>query len=364
MIIYSQKVILFIHEIKSLVKEILLCEIHLKATMSRFYSRDGKYSYPISVVIFDKKTCLGYFDAEFYELGFNESLMHAGKEQLKNIIRHELAHYMVFISGNHCEPPHGEAYKVYCKSLGWGNEVYKASTCLENFTKVEAEAENGVFRKVKKLMALAKSSNPNEAELAMIKSQQLLLKHNIESVCLDQDDEKIILKRVLRATRQSAKLRAISKILETFFVSIVFHGGKGCIHLEVIGSLVNVNIAEYVANVLDFQLELLWQEAKGLHNGLKGMRAKNSFFVGIARGYCKKIQALKRDYTKETSRSLIVVEKKLIDAQAMVYPRLSSSRSHAGYCGKSSKLGEIMGENLNINPAVQAPSKKEQILIT
>ena len=37
---------------------------------------------------------LGYFDSNFYELGFHECLMHSGREQLHNVIRHELAHYI------------------------------------------------------------------------------------------------------------------------------------------------------------------------------------------------------------------------------------------------------------------------------
>ncbi|MCH9630163.1 MAG: hypothetical protein S4CHLAM37_01570 [Chlamydiia bacterium] len=364
MIIYSKRVITFIQEIKAHIRDILTQEIHLKSTQNRFYSKNGKYSYPISVVIFDKRPCLGYFDAEFYELGFNVSLMHTSKKQLKNIIRHELAHYMVFIHGSPTEPPHGEAFKAYCQSVGWDKSVYQASTCLESAVHCDTEVESGIFRKVKKLMALAESSNEHEAELAMIKSQQLLLKHNIETKCLNEDDDKIILKRVLRAKRQSSKLRAIAKILETFFVSIVFHGGKDNIHLEVIGSRVNVNIADYVANVLDSDLEHLWGKAKEQHLDLKGTRAKNSFFIGIARGYCKKIGALKKEHTKETSRALVVVEKKLMNARAIVYPRLSSSRSHAGYCGKSSKLGETMGKSLNIHPAVQNPSKKEKAFLT
>ena len=40
---------------------------------------------------------LGYFDPNFYELGFHECLMHSSREQLQDIIRHELAHYMTFI---------------------------------------------------------------------------------------------------------------------------------------------------------------------------------------------------------------------------------------------------------------------------
>ena len=62
-----------------------------------------------------------------------------------------------------------------------GEEVYKATSCLEGEQNLSEVEESNVLRKVKKLMALAASNNENEAELAMIKSQQLLIKHHIES---------------------------------------------------------------------------------------------------------------------------------------------------------------------------------------
>jgi hypothetical protein len=56
--------------------------------------------------------------------------------------------------------------------------------------------ENSVLRKVQKLMALATSSNKHEAEQAMIKSHQLLLKHNIDVSNIVDDEEEA--SRILR----------------------------------------------------------------------------------------------------------------------------------------------------------------------
>jgi hypothetical protein len=86
------------------------------------------------------------------------------------------------------------------------------------------------------------------------------------------------------------------------------------------------------------------------------MIAKNSFYEGVARGYCMKIHSLKKEYTPETSQSLMVIENKLMNAKAMVYPRLYTTRSQRHRCGFSSALGEKVGKHLSINPAVhQSP---------
>jgi hypothetical protein len=353
MLLYSKKIIKFIDNIKAILKDVLSREIGLKVFGDRFYDRREEYSYPIKTVIFNNQTMLGYFDPHFYELGFHECLMHSNREQLQNIIRHELAHYITFINYGDTVAPHGDEFRAFCKRIGWNEEVHKATTCLDDGICLAQAEENSVLRKVQKLMALATSSNKHEAEQAMIKSQQLLLKHNIDLNNIENDeDEKIFLKRIMKQTKKNAKMRSIAQILETFFVNTVYNRREGFTYLEVVGNATNVEIAEYVANTLEHKLDTLWDQTKKQQTGLKGTIAKNSFFIGVAKGYCNKINFLKRQYDCNTSHALILIEKKLKDAEAMVYQRLSKSSSHASYCSKSSWLGEQAGRELNINPAV------------
>ncbi len=355
MIVYSKKIIQFVDEIKRAVKDVLAKEVRLKVGRERFCDYGGWTSYPIKVVVFNNKAMLGYFEADFFELGFHECLMHASREQLMNVIRHEVGHYLTFIKHGAGVQAHGGEFRAFCEQMVWGEEVYRATLCLEGGQNRVGVEESGVFRKVQKLMALSTSSNKNEAEQAMIKSQQLLLKHNIESTFVEEE-EKVFLKRILKQRREDAKMRSIARILETFFVSTVYSRAGDFTYLEILGSAVNVEIAEYVASVLQVELENLWEKV-GREAGLKGMIAKNSFFLGIAKGYCNKIQALKRDYGSDVANALMVIEKKLVDARAMAYDRLSSSRSSGSHCRESSALGEKMGRQLNINPAVGKAKK-------
>jgi hypothetical protein len=285
--------------------------------------------------------------------------MHANRDVVFNVIRHELAHYFTFINHGELFQPHPPEFKNFCQQLGWGEEVYKASFCLEEGTEVySCPEESDILRKVKKLMALATSNNSHEAEQAMIKSQQLLLKHNIEGKYLCQnDEEKFYLKRILKQKRENAKMRSIAQILETFFVTCVYHRGGDFIYLEVLGTAVNLEIAEYVAQFLNNELDQLWHHAQDKY-ALKGMVAKNSFFLGIAKGYCDKIHALKRDYSSETKRALMVIENALADAKDIAYERLIFSKSSGQYCGASSSLGEMMGKQLTINPSINKSSTR------
>lgn len=356
--VYSKKIIRFIKEIKAAVKDILSREICLRVNGDRFYDQLQQFSYPIRIVIYNNKSMLGYFDPNFFELGFHECLMRSSLTQLHAIIRHELAHYMTFMSYGSEVQAHGIEFKTFCHRLGWSEEVFKATTCLDDGAMASFSEESAVLRKVQKLMALSTSSNKNEAEQAMIKSQQLLLKHHIDSKYAGgEDEDQVFLKRILKQKKENAKMRAIALILETFFVSTVYSRGGGFIYLEIVGDAVNIEIADYVAGFLDMEFDKLWEQAKQQVAGLKGMVAKNSFFLGIAKGYCNKINALKRDYHSDVSNAVLVIEKKLVDAKTMVYPRLRSTTSSGRYCSASSALGEQVGRQLNINPGLSKSTK-------
>lgn len=358
MILYSQKIIAFIAEIKRAVKTILAREVGLRVHGERFYNKSEQISYPIKIVVYNTKAMLGYFAADFYELGFHERLMHVTKAQLHSIIRHELAHYLAFIEYGTGIMPHGAEFKSICTRYGWDHDVQSATTCLDDGQLNQEVEENGILRKVQKLMALSSSSNQHEAELALIKSQQLLLKHSIDSASItDDSEEKMYLIRVLKQKQESAKMRAIAKILETFFVSCIFSRASGWIYLELVGSKSAIEIAEYVANFLDRELEELWNRSKSTNN-LKGKIAKNSFFLGIAKGYCNKIHALQQNY----SHALIAIEKKLVTMQSMVYPRLRFSKSYASVCQTSSRLGELVGKSLTIKPGVTQSQNSSYLL--
>lgn len=349
MIVYSKKIIKFASDIKEIIREVLAKEIRLRVHGERFYDRAENYSYPIKVVIFNNQSTLGYFDADFLELGFNECLMHKGLETLRNVIRHELAHYITFINYGISARPHSGEFKAFCQRMGWGEEVYAAALSLEE--SVSELGDESVLRKVQKLMALSTSSNRNEAEQAMIKSQQLLLKHNMESRYIGKEEERSVLKRIMKQSKKDARMESIAHILETFFVTIVYNRGGGSIVLEILGSQVNVEIAEYVAGVLQGEMDKLWGQAQQ-NCYLRGTVARNSFFRGLAKGYCDKINALKKAYNQETAQALMVIEKKLVDVKEMVYPRLTSMRSSGGYSREAASLGEQMGRHLNINPAL------------
>ncbi len=372
MLVYSRNIRYFIHRLHTMAAEILTREVGVEIgrKTSKFLFED--YYYSFSIAIFQGKSQLGYFNSSLFELGINHSLMYTAKDDvIANILRHEIAHMMVHIHQKYgpgdeeIETAHGNAFRNFCVQQGWGDDVFRAQDTIDSMNSrapVNQKSER-MINKVKKLLRLAESSNPHEAELATVKANTILLQYNLSLVddSHENDDHCCYVKRVLCVTRINAKFKAISRILTTFYVSPISHGGGGVMHLEVVGSLANVEIAEYIAGFLDTKLDELWQETRKAHPQLKGLAAKNSFLRGVAQGYIAKINHLKDKLPTADHRTIMVVENQLEQMKAMAYSSLRSSSSSYRNDQESNTLGKAAGSQLTINKSVSG-SKQTPLL--
>jgi hypothetical protein len=336
----------------------------------RFLYED--YYHTFSIAIFQGKSQLGYFDSSLFELGINHSLMYTAKDAvIGNILRHEIAHMMVYLRQEYesddeeNESAHGNAFRNFCAAQNWGEDVFRAKdtvASMNNNATGNQKAER-MISKVKKLLRLAESSNPHEAELATVKANTILLRYNLSLIDdnHENDDHCCYVKRILCVKRVNAKFKAISRILTTFYVSPVRHGGDGITYLEVVGTLANVEIAEYIAGFLDTKLDELWQETRKAHPKLKGLAAKNSFLRGVAQGYIAHIKQLKDSLPTAEHHAIMVVEKQLKEMEALAYSSLRSSSSSYRHDPESNTLGKKAGSKLTINKSVSG-SKQTPLL--
>ncbi len=365
MFLYSHTIKSFIARVREDVREIV--NLEMKMTMERSRVLYGGIFYPLNIVVFEDKSRLGYFDSRTYELGLSKKLMYqAHPKVLKNVIRHELAHFVAFIKHGP-QVMHGEEFKKICKSYGWDEEVEKAygNVQLEN-EKIEGDLHTQkLLERMKKLLALTSSDNPHERELATLKANQLLLEHNLDMTRQtpnedNKNDETIYVKRVLEASRKQTKHVVIYEILKTFFVSPVFNHGTGIFYLEVIGDRTSVELAEYVAHFLDYELEVMWKEVKKKNPDFKNIAAKNSFLRGVSKGYVGKIESQKIKTAQ--SFELALIEKNLQKQLKTVYARIGhSSMSTGSHHSGANAAGIESGRKLSIKPGIS--HKSSQVLL-
>ncbi|MBT7611287.1 MAG: DUF2786 domain-containing protein [Bacteriovoracaceae bacterium] len=347
-------------------KDILITEMGLVLKKSRVHHNG--HSYPLKYVIFEDPKKIGYFDQHSFQIGINKSLMlNAKPAVIKNILRHELVHFFQFVTQGNTISPHGAEFKSLCRGFGYGADVSNATAQLEILNdQIEGDLyTEKLIVKIKKLLNLAESDNIHEREQATLKANQLLLKHNLKQYQVNslqdglEQTEEICLKRVLETKRTTSKMHAIYEILSCFFVQPVFNHGKGIVYLEVIGSRINVELAAYVTQFLEQELEFIWELTKK-ENSLKGVKARNSFFKGVGKGYASKIHQQNNQTLKDNE--LIVLKEELQNQVAKVYGRLSFSGSTAKTCDDSMLLGKKAGKSLNIRKGISSTSFSNKFL--
>lgn len=334
-ILYSQTILAFLKKVKRLSLAILSDEMGLKVGRTRFYI--GTISYPLQFVVFDHPSKLGHFIASLYEIGINKLYLLEGEEEIKNLLRHELAHYITHIEHGESAPSHGREFKAICKRYGWPSTISKAHIPIDKALK-----NKRIVDKVRKLLSLSASPQPEEAKQATLKAKELLSKYNLEITAVD--DETVVI-RTLEKKRSSIKLQAIAEILRTFFVYPVINHGRGVLYLEIIGDRVNVEVAEYVAHFLDKHFETLWNEGRKKDPQLKGIAAKNAFFQGLAKGY--------QQQDPSPSKGLVRIEKELVKRVETFYPHLTISKRNSIHSEKATKIGEHFGKKLKIREGIK-----------
>ncbi|MDJ0651703.1 MAG: DUF2786 domain-containing protein [Simkaniaceae bacterium] len=342
-ILYSQTILAFLKKVKRLSLAILADEMGLKVGRTRFYI--GTISYPLQFVVFDHPTKLGHFVPSLYEIGINKLYLLESAEEIKNLLRHELAHYMTYIEYGKNAPSHGREFKAICKRYGWPSVISKARIPIDKALK-----NKRIVDKVRKLLSLSLSPQPEEAKQATLKAKKLLSKYNLEITAADDETALI---RTLEKKRSRVKLQAIAEILRTFFVYPVINHGRGVLYLEIIGDRINVEVAEHVAHFLDKHFETLWKEGRKKNPLLKGGAAKNAFFRGLATGY--------QQQENPPSTGLVRIEKELVKRIETFYPHLTLSKYTPIYSERATKIGEHFGKKLKIRMGIK---KKLTLLIS
>jgi Protein of unknown function (DUF2786) len=201
------------------------------------------------------------------------------------VMRHEMAHqYCYEALGVRDESAHGPAFQKVCDSLG----IDPGSRGMP-LSSDGAEQEDRIQRRIRRLLALAQSSNEHEAEAAMQAAQRLMLQHNVAAASEPRRYTWRALGRPL--LRRELHINAIVHLLTRhFFVEVLWiqapipERRKDGYLLEISGTPENLDIAEYVWHFVLETAERLW----GRHPATSTMD-RRSFYYGLVRGFLDKL---------------------------------------------------------------------------
>ena len=207
-------------------------------------------------------------------------------------LRHEIAHqYVDEVAEAADEKPHGPAFRDACRMLGISSDA------TGHVRKPPGGASDAILRRIRRLLALAGSTNEHEARIAAAKAHQLMLKYNIDRV-EGGGREAYTYRRLGKGYASIPHERhLIAGILRGYyFVQTIWvreYDVRRCRwenRLEVLGTEENVALAEHVHDFLSAQSERLWREELARHrddsfaymiNGPFTRKERKEFFAGL-----------------------------------------------------------------------------------
>ncbi len=363
MLVYSKTIQSFLVKIKAKTHFIMKNEMGLDVRKSRFVWRG--FLYPLHFVVFEDPKNLGYFHSGSYQIGLHKKLMYLAKDDvIENILRHELAHFYTFLLHGerfHEQLPHGEEFKSTCKNFRWGEDVSRAYSILEEENL--ASPSNPEFEKIKskieKLMALSQSENPHEAEAATIRANSYLIKYNLKNLnCSEDELSETVVLSAYRAKRLNATINGLYDILQYFHVQPVLNRNREGVSIDVVGSRLNVEIADYMAKHIALEFERLWVIARK-KNQFKGLKKKNSYLLGLAQGLSEKLRLERQGLqSSPQGKDLMVLENQLKERVRLAFPRLSRQQSSSATLDQAAMAkGKNDGRNIKLRPGVSQGNK-------
>lgn len=215
--------------------------------------------------------------------------------------------------------------------------------------------DSTVLSKIKKLLALSTSSNPNEAALAAAKAQELLMIHNLTLSQVEaQGEEKYCEAFVKTGSRVWQRLLLTVIARNNFCESIYDPRMKSAV---LIGEPHNQEVVIYLHKHLVGQLETMAATAYKL-SGTR-VHAKSwldSFYIGAVNSIHERLEAQKREMEAASNacKSLVVVkDKELRAAMYKFCPNIKTApakriRSSNGY-----HEGVEAGKRVALNKAIE-----------
>jgi hypothetical protein len=277
---------------------------------------------PIAITLFDSQTRWGQFDDLSRSISLSRRLINESPWQIVlGVFRHEVAHQLVAEENptrsqaeTQCGKPHGELFKAACKRLGVPEQFARASLDLQSCNldwriEPQDEATTKILDKVRKLLALANSTNEHEALLAMERVRGLYAKYNLEHHA-NATAETFVHLVITQGKRrqQSWEKRILSVLIEHFFVTALTFSqfdattGTRVRAFELIGTRENVLMAEFVYHFLLHQLDRLVNEE--VNRGVISARSeRSSFKLGVLEGFSRKLKAAETSKPVQTAQA-------------------------------------------------------------
>ncbi|TRZ80177.1 DUF2786 domain-containing protein [bacterium] len=312
-------------------------------------------------------------------------------------LKHEMAHMVVdeILSKQGLDDSgksHGELFKKACELMGI--EAQRLTSHQEKLNYCLPDKEKIVSR-VRKLMALGESNHKEEAESAITKAHELMVKHNISLTEIPDEDRTFVGRPVGYSMKKvPTYIKTLTRLISKYyFVNAIYmtkernagSRNRDTIerYVEFYGEPHNLDVAEYVFHFLLMEGEREWnkfQNSEEYQNRLdnaeiidrydddyfyrtgnyrqrkKATFSKVAFIDGVFSGFKDKLktreEAVLEQLDLEHNTLPIGVNDPLLKEKYKSHYRPRSWHSGGGYGGEGFGAGRNVGKSLTIRSGV------------
>jgi hypothetical protein len=280
--------------------------------------------------------------------------------EVTSVLEHEMAHqYVDEVLRVRDESAHGETFRRVCAERGIDARAAGRPVAAE-----PAASDPGADRvldRIRKLLALAGSPNQHEAEIAMRKAHELMLRHNIEAAAATHADRHYEVRHLGDPHKRGTRVEAetVCLLSEFFFVKVIRvpvylpRLGKSGMVYEIAGTHANVEMASHVYAFLLATAERLWSENR--HDArVRNGRDRLVYQSGVIGGFRDKLLSERVDL-KQTG--LVWVGDRDLDGFYRArHPRMTTRRQSVRINGAHA-AGREAGRTVVLHkPVEQGPS--------
>jgi hypothetical protein len=324
-------------------------------------SRFGGRLVPPVLVLSDATGHLGRWHSATRTLELSRSLVLLRPWlEVASVLEHEMAHQFVDeVLRVRGETAHGETFRRVCADRGIDARAAGSPAAASPAGEPGADAADRVLDRIRKLLALAGSPNQHEAEIAMRKAHELMLRHNIE-VAATHVERSYEIRHLgdpqRRGTRVESEIAAL--LSELFFVKVIRVpvyvplAGKSGLVYEIAGTRANVEMASHVWAFLLATADRLWAENR--HDArVRGGRDRLIYQSGVIGGFRDKLLS-ERTGLKQTG--LIWVGDRDLDRFYRArHPHMTTRRHHVRINGAHA-AGREAGRTVVLHKPVERGS--------
>lgn len=317
---------------------------------------------------------LGYWSRHRNEIVISRDfILNYPWDDVRDVLIHEMAHqYTDHVMRSNDRSPHGPDFLEACRHLRANPRASGHYSPLhDRLSQTSLSDRDRILLRVKKLMSLAGSTNPHEAEAAMTKAHELMRKYNLN--LLEKNNQRhfismFIGKPALRHFREEYHLANLLQqyyFVQGLWVSAYVLGkNKMGRVLEVSGTPENVKIAAYVYDFVRNTIESHWRRynSQGRFNRYR----KTDFAVGLVEGFSNKLSKLQSTpSSSEKSKALVSLHDPLLNAYVSHrYPRTRTfQRATSNQDERIHKHGFTLGKDLVLNKGIEEKVQSKKLLI-